>query len=106
MSLAEVRICGRQHSYNQARISNRDDARRQARRLIATTQCRRSTIMKKLGKGCLIVVGVVFILGVIGAVLGSGSRSNGSGAPKPTAAAINAVAQPARASATSTAPDA
>ena len=60
--------------------------------------------MKKLGKGCLIVVGIVFILGIIGAVLGSGSRSSGGSAAQPTAAAINAVAKPAGDTATSAAP--
>lgn len=59
--------------------------------------------MKKLGKGCLIVVGVVVILGVIAAVLSRGGSSSPS-ATQPTAAAINAVAQPAGASATAAAP--
>jgi hypothetical protein len=63
--------------------------------------------MKKLGKGCLVVVGLVVILGVIGAVLGRGSQSNtgsGGSATQPTAAAIQAVAQPAEQSAPTAAP--
>jgi hypothetical protein len=63
--------------------------------------------MKKLGKGCLVVIGLVVILGVIGAVLGRGSQSNtgsGGSATQPTAAAIQAVAQPAEQSAPTAAP--
>jgi hypothetical protein len=60
--------------------------------------------MKKLGKGCLIVVGVVLILGIIGAVMGRGGQSNSGSAAQPTAAAINAVAQPTGDTATSAAP--
>jgi len=67
-------------------------------------KARKGTIMKKLGKGCLIIVGVVLILGIIGAVMGRGGQSNGGSAAQPTAAAINAVAQPAAATAATAAP--
>ena len=59
--------------------------------------------MKKLGKGCLIVIGAVVVLGVIGAILGSG-RSNRESAAQPAAAPINAAAQPAGDVAATTAP--
>ena len=59
--------------------------------------------MKKFGKGCLVIVGIVVVLGVVGALLGRGGQpsggTSGSGAA-PTAAAIQAEAQPAAASAT------
>jgi hypothetical protein len=48
--------------------------------------------MKKLGKGCLIVVGVFFMLAVIGAVLRGGVSSTSTA--QPTAAAITGAAQP------------
>src|SRR6266508_2679991 len=52
----------------------------------------RRGIMKKLGKGCLIVVGVFFMLAVIGAVLRGGTSSTITA--QPTAAAITGAAQP------------
>lgn len=43
--------------------------------------------MKRFGKGCLVVVGVFLLLGIIGAVLGGGSnQQNSSTASAPTAA--------------------
>jgi hypothetical protein len=61
--------------------------------------------MKKLGKGCLVVVGLIVLLGAIGAVLGRGSRpSSGGSVAQPTAVAIQAVAQPAEQSAPTAAP--
>lgn len=59
--------------------------------------------MKKLGKGCLVIIGIIVVLGVIGAVLGGG-RSNTASTAQPTAAAINAVAQPAGDTAATAAP--
>jgi hypothetical protein len=47
--------------------------------------------MRKLFKGCLVVIGVLFLLGVIGAMLG-GRGSTGSTAGAPTAAAISGQA--------------
>jgi hypothetical protein len=61
--------------------------------------------MKKLGKGCLIIIGAVVILGVIGAMLG-GSRSNSGSTTQPAAAPINAAAQPAGDAAATAAPTA
>jgi hypothetical protein len=61
--------------------------------------------MKKLGKGCLMVIGAVVLLGVIGAILGGG-RSNSGSAAQPTAAPINAAAQPAGDAAAAAAPTA
>ncbi len=48
--------------------------------------------MKKLGKGCLIVVGVFFMLAVIGTVLRGGTSSNSTA--QPTAAASTGAAEP------------
>lgn len=51
--------------------------------------------MKKLGKGCLIVVGVVLVLGIIGVALGGRGRSSGEAAAQPTVAPRSSVAAPA-----------
>lgn len=51
--------------------------------------------MKRIGKGCLVVIGVFVLLGVIGAIVGGGRAGQQTGtASVPTAAAIvgNAVA--------------
>ncbi|KPV53408.1 hypothetical protein SE17_09855 [Kouleothrix aurantiaca] len=59
--------------------------------------------MKKFGKGCLVVVGIILVLGIVGALLGRGgqpSSSPASSGTQPSAAASQPEAQPAAASAT------
>lgn len=62
--------------------------------------------MKKLGKGCLVVIAAVLVLGIIGAVLGRGNQPNAgsAGSTPPTAAAADIVAQPAPETAPTAAP--
>lgn len=62
--------------------------------------------MKKFGKGCLVIVAIVLVLGVVGALLGRGGQpagGNAGSAGVPTATAIQPEAQPA-ASATNAPP--
>jgi hypothetical protein len=59
--------------------------------------------MRKFGKGCLVLIGLGIVLGVIIVVLGGGGSSSESAA-QPTAATLNAAAQPAGAAATAAAP--
>lgn len=50
--------------------------------------------MKKLGKGCLIVVAAVLLLGIVGVIFGGGRSGSGS-STVPTAAALSGAAQSA-----------
>ncbi len=61
--------------------------------------------MRKFGKGCLILVGLGIVLVAILIAL-QGGRSSSESAAQPTAAPINAAAQPVGAAATATAPTA
>jgi len=55
--------------------------------------------MRKFGKGCLIIIGVCVVLGIIGAVLGGGRTTQNATSAQPTTAAISGIAQPAGAGA-------
>lgn len=48
--------------------------------------------MKKLGKGCLIIVGIVVLLAVVGVMIGGGSRQQSAGTGGTNAAPASATA--------------